>query len=38
MATGHVSIWPPAYIAEMLDLKVAEPPPANVERLLAALK
>jgi hypothetical protein len=38
VATGHVSIWPPAYIAEMLELKVAGPPPADVASLLAALK
>jgi hypothetical protein len=33
-ATGHVAIWPPAYIAEMLELKVAGPLPANVANLL----
>jgi hypothetical protein len=38
MATGHVSIWPPSYIGEMLELKVAAPPPATVARLLADLK
>ena len=32
--TGHVSIWPPAYIAEMLGLKVADPLPANIASLL----
>ncbi len=32
--TGHVSIWPPAYIAEMLELKVAEPLPAEAASLL----
>jgi hypothetical protein len=32
--TGHVSIWPPAYIAEMLGLKVAAPLPAEAARLL----
>ena len=38
MATGHVSIWPPAYIAEMLDLKVAEPLPEKVASLLVDQK
>jgi len=38
MTTGHVSIWPPSYIGEMLQLKVAVPPPANVVRLLSDLK
>ena len=28
-ATGHVGIWPPAYIAEMLGLKVVAPLPAK---------
>ena len=32
--TGHVSIWPPAYLAEMLGLMVADPLPANIARLL----
>jgi hypothetical protein len=38
VATGHVAIWPPAYIGEMLQLKVAQPPAANVAHLLADLK
>ncbi len=38
MATGQVAIWPPAYIAEMLELKVAEPLPAKVARLLVDRK
>jgi len=38
MATGHVSIWPPAYIAEILDLKVVEPPSAKVAMLLVDRK
>ena len=34
VATGHVAIWPPAYIAEMLELKVAEPLSAQAASLL----
>jgi hypothetical protein len=34
VATGPVSIWPPTYIAEMLDLKVAGPLPAEVASLV----
>ena len=33
-ATGHVSIWPPTYIAEMLGLKVVDPLPAEIASLL----
>jgi len=38
LATGQVSIWPPAYIAEMLELKVAEPLPEKVASLLVGRK